>query len=431
MLVYLDEISPRTTYTLDLVFRQWLGIEYKVTACKFQFEDSLESKFCYAEELVGGDLWIKPSGFLKRNDILHIDVAATGEGRDFVCFPQQAGLLPFDIFAAVFYMVSRYEEYLPFTPDVHGRFPSADSFTVKHGIYEIPIVDIWMARLAAEIKAIYPYLALRQTPIQPLVHIDVDNAFAHKGKGFVRTTGKIAAAIVHFQFKEATKIAAVALGFLQDSFNTYTQISNAVSAAKVEQMWYFHLGNLTKFDRPVSWKSRAIRAAMANVAEKGTVGIHPSYEAGLNLALLEEEVGRFVKIMGHRPEISRFHFLRFRFPESFRVLVAVGINHDYSIGFSDRVGYRAGTSRPFPFFDVQNNCAETLVLHPFVMMDSALNYQLRYTPALSVEKFSTLYSNQQNTGGEFGVVFHNEIVSGVAPWLGWDSYFYSIMQLKL
>ena len=38
-------------------------------------------------------------------------------------FFQTSGDFAFDIFAASFYLVSRYEEYLPFQPDSYGRFP--------------------------------------------------------------------------------------------------------------------------------------------------------------------------------------------------------------------------------------------------------------------------------------------------------------------
>jgi len=133
--------------------------------------------------------------------------------------------------------------------------------------------------------------------------------------------------------------------------------------------------------------------------------------------------------MGKQPIVSRFHYLRFRFPESFRLLVEVGIKHDYSLGYTDRVGYRAGTARPFPFFNLIENRAESLMLHPSVIMDSALNYQMGLSADASIQKVSRLFRQQQNTGGEFGVVFHNEILSRTTPWMGWDSYFYSTLKL--
>ena len=429
MLVYSSQITPRITYTLDLVLRQWMGIEFRVTKCRFEFEDSLESKLCYAEELVAGSLWIKPSGFLERNDVVPVDISAQGNGNDFVCFPQVEGSIPFDLFSAVFYLVSRYEEYLSFTPDAHGRFPSAAAILVKQGIHEIPIVDIWVARLAALLKSSYPFLSVRTKSIQCLVHVDVDNAFAHKGKGIVRTCGKVARSFASLRFKEALEIISTSLGNKHDVFDTYAEISEAASTEGVEQRWYFLLGNLTKFDRPVSWRSKLMKRAMESAASKGEVGIHPSYEAGSNIALLKEEVSRFTTILGRKPEISRFHYLRFRFPESFRLLVEVGVKHDYSLGFTDRVGYRAGTARPFPFFNLIENRAESLVLHPSVIMDSALNYQMGLSADASIQKVSKLFRQQQNTGGEFGVVFHNEILSRISPWKGWERYFYSVLKL--
>jgi hypothetical protein len=46
---------------------------------------------------------------------------------------RQIGDLPFDPLAATFYLVSRYEEYLPFIPDEHGRFPAKQSFAFSNG----------------------------------------------------------------------------------------------------------------------------------------------------------------------------------------------------------------------------------------------------------------------------------------------------------
>lgn len=408
-----------------------MGIEFKVTKCKFEFDDSLESKLCYADELVSSSLWIKPSGLLECNDVVPVDISAQGTELNFICFPQAEGSLPFDVFSAVFYLVSRYEEYLPFTPDEHGRFPSAASMLVKQGIHEIPIVDVWVAQLATLLKSAYPHIAIKTQPVKHIIHIDVDNAFAHKGKGVVRTCGKVAKSIASFRLLEAFEIVFTTMGVKHDALDTYSEISAALSKAQVEQRWYFHLGNLGKFDRPVSWRSKLIKRAIKTAASKGEVGIHPSYDAGSNLALLRAEVNRFTTIMGKHPEISRFHYLRFRFPESFLLLGNVGIKHDYSLGFTDRVGYRAGTSRAFPFFDLAENRAETLLLHPFVAMDSALNYQMNLSAEDATQQVSNLFRQQQHTGGEFGVVFHNEILSRKAPWLGWDSYFYSIMHLKL
>ena len=47
--------------------------------------------------------------------------------------------IPFDIFAASFYLITRYEEYLPHVQDVHERFPADESIAFKNGFLEQPV----------------------------------------------------------------------------------------------------------------------------------------------------------------------------------------------------------------------------------------------------------------------------------------------------
>jgi len=41
--------------------------------------------------------------------------------KDFSAFFKSEGDYPFDIFSAVFYLLSRYEEYLPYKKDMYGE----------------------------------------------------------------------------------------------------------------------------------------------------------------------------------------------------------------------------------------------------------------------------------------------------------------------
>ena len=63
---------------------------------------------------------------------------------------------PFDIFGASFFMLSRYEEYLPHIKDEYGRFEAKESLAFKYGFLEIPIVDKWVQILKIEILKKYP-----------------------------------------------------------------------------------------------------------------------------------------------------------------------------------------------------------------------------------------------------------------------------------
>ena len=430
MLVFTPRITPRIAFAFNLVLKEWLSIDYKLTSCHYILEDSIESKLCYSPTQIADSFWVKPHGLLTEKNIHPVDLELFGSGNDLILFPStDKKCFPFDIFSAVFYMISRYEEYLPFEPDLHGRFPSELTFVVKNGIERIPIVDVWVQQFYEALRQQFPFLVNRKNNRGNAIHIDVDNAFAHKGKGLIRTGGKLALSLSRFQMRNFAEIAGASLGITHDPFDTYDTLYQLVKKENIQLKWYFHLGNLDKFDRPVIWSNRTLSCLIRQLSKTSNCGIHPSYGVLDDSNLLHLEVVRFERITGHKPTFSRFHFLRFRFPSSFKMLISEGIEADYSLGFSDRVGYRAGTARPFSFFDLTTETEENLTIYPFVAMDSAFNYQLKMSPSSAIETLGQLYDIQEKTGGDFSVVFHNEIISEKKPWIGWSVLFKALVSI--
>ncbi|HUW07531.1 MAG TPA: hypothetical protein VMW01_14890 [Williamwhitmania sp.] len=430
MLVYAPRITPRIEFTFNLVLKEWLGIDYRLTSCHYLLEDSLESKLCYSPKQVANAFWVKPNGLLLEKDIHELILETEGTGADLVLFPEHdKSSFSFDIFSAIFYLVSRYEEYLPFEPDEHGRFPSAMSFVVKSSIQDIPIVDVWVQQFSDALRQKFPFLSLSRNTWGGTIHIDIDNAFAHKGKGMIRTGGKLALALGQLRLKDFTEVAGSSLCLAHDPFDTYNAIQQEVVAEDISLKWFLHVGNLSKFDRPVNWRSRVFKRLAGKLSRSGNIGIHPSYGVLDDPDLLHQEVERFTCLAGAKPTFSRFHFLRFRFPTSYRMLMNEGITADFSMGFSDRVGYRAGTTRPFSFFDLTTNTEEEFAIYPFVAMDSALNFQLKMNPLEAIEEIDRLHAIQQNTGGDFSIVFHNEILSDKVPWNNWGVLFKEVVGL--
>ena len=77
---------------------------------------------------------------------------------DVPCFfktgPKSA--IPYDIFAASFYLITRYEEYLPHVKDIHGRYTAEQSLAFKYRFLEKPVVDIWAYKLLEALKEKFP-----------------------------------------------------------------------------------------------------------------------------------------------------------------------------------------------------------------------------------------------------------------------------------
>ncbi|MFZ9759506.1 MAG: hypothetical protein ACO3CJ_08665, partial [Burkholderiaceae bacterium] len=101
----------------------------------------------------------------------------------------------------------------------------------------------------------------------------------------------------------------------------------------------------------------------------------------------------------------------------------LGIQHDYSMGYPDVPGFRPGTAHPFAWYDLEQEQATDLILHPFCLMDvMCRNYQ-KMSAEDSLRLGQVLCERVQATGGEFGFIFHNESLSDTGPWKGWKRVF--------
>jgi hypothetical protein len=100
------------------------------------------AKIRYAEEEIEGELFFKTHPLLSEKGITHQDIKVT-RWNDLPIFFQVEGnsAWPFDPFALSFYLVTRYEEYVPFKADEHGRFRPGLSLAYREGFLEIPLVD--------------------------------------------------------------------------------------------------------------------------------------------------------------------------------------------------------------------------------------------------------------------------------------------------
>jgi len=95
--------------------------------------------------------------------------------------------IPFDIFSASFYLLSRYEEYLPHVKDIHGRFPPSESIAYKNGFLRSPVIDIWAYKLMEKLKERFPSLAYKQRSYSYTSIIDVTASHCFANRGFVRS----------------------------------------------------------------------------------------------------------------------------------------------------------------------------------------------------------------------------------------------------
>ncbi|WP_315818395.1 DUF7033 domain-containing protein [Paraflavitalea speifideaquila] len=163
-----------------------------ITTDSHAFEQANGPKLNYSsQDLTGHHLSIHPVDLLFESGIRPQTIHCfTTNGQ--VAFFSTTGDLPFDIFAASFYLLSRYEEYLPHEKDEYGRYGHTNSLAFREGFLDQPLVNYWLKHFKEVLVQKFPGLLFRKTNFKCILSYDIDIAWSYLHKGFVRTAGALA-----------------------------------------------------------------------------------------------------------------------------------------------------------------------------------------------------------------------------------------------
>lgn len=338
-----------------------------------------------------------------------------------------------DLLAAIFFQLSRYEESESFQADAHGRFPASESHARRNGYLGRPVVREWAAALAAGLMAKYPGLPAPKT--RPFVFrpsYDIDLLWAWKYRGWrgpaagLRDllTGAPRRAIQRFT-TPTDKDPFQTLAFLK----ALHAKPGKTGATPLQPVYFWLLANNEdrRDPNPYPIPKEQIEI-MREIAEQHLVGIHPSYLSHERPKLVAEEAGRLQAMTGRAVRHSRQHFLRFRIPETYRALRDNGITHDYSMGYADAVGWRAGTNLPFFWYDLEREEATGLMVHPFAAMDVTLKNYLGLGPEDAPREVMELARLVKPFGGDFMLLWHNSSFSEAYGWAGWREAYAELVE---
>ncbi len=426
VLIYSGNVSSRLNYTVQLIFRDVLGTQARVTDNTADFEASQLPKFSYGTTPLGNEPFLE-GGSLLFTCSLDLPVIETITYRDETCFFPTSGLsmLPFDPLASVFLAVSRMEEYAPGTRDQHGRFRASSSYLHRHNLLEKPMVNIWCEMLAHRLSELFPDFTLPPPNFRIRQTIDVDNAFAYLHKGFYRTLAGAIRDLLTGNFARLKQRIAVIAGSETDPYDTYNYLIKTLTPWKDRVHFFFLLGDYHRYDKGVSHAHPELRSVIRRLARSFPIGIHPSYHSAElpDASMLMEEISRLQNILQSKVVASRQHYLRIALPDTYRKLLAAGIREDYSMGYADAVGFRAGIAAPFNFYDLREELETNLRIFPFAFMDvTLLQYANLPAPQAKVV-VETMLQRVKATGGYFSAVWHNESLTGTGKWLGYRDIF--------
>lgn len=413
--IYTDQAGPRLHYVCHFIFVHVLKCRFEITSDKAVYETAV-FKINYSSESFHDTLQILPSGLLieKELEVPEIDFKKADDTYQLFSSPAAPAfqlLFNFDLFSAIFFCISRLEEWNTPDRDEHGRFEAKHSCLFKAGILNRPIVDEWILLLKQKLLAVFSSLSLPETESRYISTVDVDNLFAYRHKGFLRTTGGLAKDLVSGKFSQAKERISVLTGKQPDPFDVYETLGKWAKENNYPLLYFFLYSNNSKYDRTVKPGSQAYQEVLKTIGNSAFYGLHPSYNSSVNTTLFEQELKDWKRMCGQNVLISRQHYLKFDIRTTPKQLMDHGILADFSMGFATQTGFRAGTSHPFYYFNFNTNKAEHLLLVPFAFMDGYYFIYNNYTPQELFNEVKELYVKIKRTNGLLIGVTHERSFS--------------------
>jgi hypothetical protein len=433
LLIHVPKLTNRLGYTLNILFHHVLHTEFSITTDEEYFLASGGARLCYGPRRLGDTLHIKSSKLLFQTSIDEQNPNPFERDGQWMLFPVYGSDqdLPFDPLAATFYMVSRYEEYLPHREDEHGRFATAGHLAVEAGFNDEPVVDQWACMLRTLLMERYPDLAIPERSYRFVQTVDIDAAWCYKHKGFFRTVvGSLRDLIVRHDPAEVGHRFRVLLGREKDPFDTFDYILDQHRQRPGDKLIFFALvADYDQYDKPANYQNPHTRDLLQHLDDYASMGVHPGYGALEEPSKVDIDTRRLENIL-HRPiSKSRYHFLRLHMPKSYNILIHAGLKDDYTMGYADATGFRAGISSPYPFYDLERDKETELTIHPFCVMDTTLQKYLKMTPEEGIERYRTLIDKLRRVGGTFCCIIHNQNLCERFGWQGWRQTYEAMLDI--
>jgi hypothetical protein len=337
-------------------------------------------------------------------------------------FRTKNGDFTFDVFSTVFYLLTRYEEYLPHQKDMYGRYAHENSLAFREDFLHLPLINIWVKDFAVTLQNKFPALVIHFPAFKFIPTYDIDIAYSFKHKGLLRNIGGF------FKSPSLERIE-ILLGLRKDPFDTYDWLINLHEQYKLDPVYFFLVAAKNgSYDKNILPSKTAMHQLVKKHADKYPIGIHPSWQSGDNGGLLTKEIAQLRLMSQQEITRSRQHYIRFNLPTGYRRLLKENISDDYSMGYGSINGFRASVASSFYWFDLEKNEVTSLRIHPFCFMEANSYYEQRLNADAAFEELIQYYLACKDVNGELITIWHNHMVGEEKLYKGWGSMYEKFLQ---
>lgn len=396
-------------YAIGVVFNWFLGVDYSIervdinkTIIRFknnsiEFPDSMWGNYDELDYLSPQNIPVVVRSLDKYNvPVLYGD--GIFELKDNYCY---CGV---DIFAAVFFMLTRWEEYVNPCYDESGRFIGRRSVAYQSGFLNRPIVNEYIEMVWDIMKSL-GYNGQRKKRFFDIVPThDIDHPYMRNR--FLRTTKQVIKSLTRFDFDS---VGIYLNSFTRDPFDNYPFFMDISEAANLKSHFYFMSASPNtekKEKRPYS--AKRLKMIVSSIRQRGhIIGFHPGFFSTESPHDWKKEKDELESIIGGNVLEGRQHYLKFAIPCTFELWENNAMHIDSSLSYHDVEGFRCGTGDMFPVFNFLKRERYNVFERPLILMDATLTGYQKY----SIEKISNTLDYYFQLGRKFKmpitILFHN------------------------
>jgi peptidoglycan/xylan/chitin deacetylase (PgdA/CDA1 family) len=430
-------------YVADLVLSEWLGFDVELSTSpgstvSIALQGDPGSRILTLPDVLFGiepDAWLTERAMPAR-PLARVTPAGAPPGALPVVFgvPLEGGAawqetpggltLSIDVFGSAFYLLTGFEEVAQPVRDVHGRFPAQAALSVLEGFVERPIVDEYVALLWAAMQRLWPAIDRRPTTYRLRPTHDVDRPWASWGLSAKALARSVGGDLVrrHDPILAARRIRSRigdrSDGATLDPYATYDWIMDVSEEHGLRSTFYFMAGNEPgEPDFRYRLRDAPFAPILRRIHDRGhEIGLHGSYGSHRSAARLRLELAglkRACEAAGfeQRSWGVRQHYLRFENPTTWRAQEAAGLTHDSTIGYAERVGFRSGTCRQYPVFDLRERRVLALRERPLVAMDGTLLEYMGLGLGEAGDRLRAVAGACRGAGGDAVILYHTDTLA--------------------
>ncbi len=429
LLLHSRVITPRLQYIIQFFSQELFDEPIRITANKQEFLDYLGPKINYTPDEIDEEEFLVCPVSLLFEEKITVQTIECFEINFYKVFFETKGDIHFDIFAASFYLLSRYEEYIPHQKDKYGRYDHINSIAFKQGFLHLPLINIWLNDFKNALRIRFPGIRFKGKQFANIITYDIDIAYSYLYKGFLRNAGGAIRSVFQGQWKLLIERIQVLLKLKKDPFDCFEWLDALHLYCRLKPYYFFlvarHPG---MYDKNVNTSAKPFRDLVEYYGANYNVGIHPSWQSGDDESLLKEEKEWLEVVIDKDITASRQHFLRFTLPQTYQRLISLGIKKDFSMGYGNINGFRASVSSPYLWYDLEREQVTSLTIYPFCFMDTTCFYKSKYTPQQAYEELIRYYETVKKVNGMMISVWHNHLLGKDEHTKGWNTMFEMFMK---